>query len=68
MPFQSLEPEDYYFNGAGLLVLTQSYLIKRGSCCGNGCLHCPYPKQEIPVDKRSQKLPINQRDHERTPE
>jgi len=25
-------------------VFTQWYLMKRGYCCGNGCRHCPYPK------------------------
>jgi hypothetical protein len=34
--------EDYYFNEAGLLVMTKEYHLKRGSCCESGCLHCPY--------------------------
>lgn len=34
--------EDYYLNKKGLRVFTESYLRKRGKCCGNGCLHCPY--------------------------
>jgi hypothetical protein len=33
---------DYYINAEGLLVFTRSYHLKRGSCCKNGCLHCPY--------------------------
>ena len=33
---------DYYFNEAGLLVFTASYLKKRGYCCKNACKHCPY--------------------------
>ncbi len=36
-----LEPEDYYFED-GLMVFTAAYHLKRGSCCGNGCRHCPY--------------------------
>lgn len=35
--------EDYYFE-SGLMVLTESFLRRRGYCCGNGCRHCPYPK------------------------
>ncbi|GAC1611578.1 MAG: hypothetical protein NVS3B26_25850 [Mycobacteriales bacterium] len=26
----------------GLLVLTAAWLADRGTCCGNGCRHCPY--------------------------
>lgn len=28
----------------GLFVLTSAYLLARGTCCGNGCRHCPYPE------------------------
>lgn len=37
------EGGDYYFED-GLMVLTESFLRRRGYCCGNGCRHCPYPK------------------------
>jgi hypothetical protein len=36
------EGEDYYFDEGGLLVFTAAYLIRRGTCCENGCRHCPY--------------------------
>ena len=26
----------------GYLVLTSSYLAARGTCCQQGCRHCPY--------------------------
>ena len=43
---EAVEGEDYYFEN-GLLVMTAAYHIKRGSCCGNGCLWCPYePRHE----------------------
>lgn len=32
---------DFYFIN-GLMVMTESYHLKRGYCCGNACLHCPY--------------------------
>ena len=36
-----IEGIDYYlFNGS--VVMTEHYLKKRGYCCGNGCLNCPY--------------------------
>ncbi len=28
----------------GLMVFSAWYHLKRGTCCGNGCRHCPYPK------------------------
>ena len=41
------EPTDFYFED-GKLVMTDTYHIKRGSCCGNGCKNCPYS----PVHKK----------------
>lgn len=32
---------DFYLEG-GLLVSTAACHLKRGSCCGSGCRHCPY--------------------------
>jgi hypothetical protein len=26
----------------GLFVLTAKFHLDRGTCCGNGCRHCPY--------------------------
>ena len=40
-----VEGIDYYFED-GLMVLTEHFLKKRGYCCGNGCRHCPYQKDE----------------------
>ena len=37
----TLDPDDFYLEH-GLMVLTERYHLKRGSCCGNGCRHCPY--------------------------
>lgn len=36
-----MNSQDYYFD-SGRLVLTESFLLRRGFCCGNGCRHCPY--------------------------
>jgi hypothetical protein len=36
-----LEPGDWYFEGPDI-VFTAQYLLKRGTCCGSGCRHCPY--------------------------
>lgn len=45
---------DYYFNESGKMVLTAHYLRKRGYCCGNGCLHCPYDYEGVQEPRRSQ--------------
>lgn len=29
----------------GNYVFTRWYHLKRGTCCKNGCRHCPYPKK-----------------------
>ena len=36
---------DFYYNENGLRVMTESYHKRRGTCCGNGCKHCPYEPQ-----------------------
>ncbi len=35
------EDRDYYSEN-GAVVFTESYLRRRGYCCGSGCRHCPY--------------------------
>lgn len=40
------EGEHYYFEG-GLMVLTESYHLARGYCCGNACRHCPYDHENV---------------------
>jgi hypothetical protein len=34
--------EDYYYLENGNIVFTAAHHLKRGTCCGNGCRHCPY--------------------------
>jgi len=33
-------PEFYLENG--YVVFSEAYHLKRGSCCGSGCRHCPF--------------------------
>jgi hypothetical protein len=42
---------DYYFENA-LLVYTAAYHLKRGSCCGSGCRHCPYEPRHVEGTKK----------------
>jgi hypothetical protein len=37
----ALASEDFYLEGTNL-VFTAAFHLKRGSCCGSGCRHCPY--------------------------
>jgi hypothetical protein len=37
-----LENIDYYINEDGNFVFTEAYHLKRGYCCKNKCLHCPW--------------------------
>jgi len=40
-----LEDGDYYFDGM-YMVFTANYHLKRGTCCGSGCRHCPFQKKK----------------------
>ncbi len=38
--------ENYYWED-GFCVFTETFLAKKGACCGSGCRHCPYqPKHQ----------------------
>ncbi|RKR84760.1 hypothetical protein BDD43_5012 [Mucilaginibacter gracilis] len=37
-----IEGIDYYINPDGNFVFMEAYHLKRGYCCKNGCLHCPW--------------------------
>lgn len=47
---------DFYYNEQGYIVLTESYHLERGICCGNGCRHCPYDFENVPEPKKSTLL------------
>ncbi len=38
---QKLLPSDFYIEN-GNYVFTKEFHLKRGSCCGNFCRHCPF--------------------------
>ncbi len=35
------------------MVLTRTFHLQRGYCCGNGCLHCPYDYEQVPEPQRT---------------
>ena len=51
--------EDFYYNEQRYGVLTKAYHLKKGFCCGNGCLHCPYLYEAVPEPKRSELLALS---------
>ncbi|MBL0146912.1 MAG: hypothetical protein IPP48_15530 [Chitinophagaceae bacterium] len=60
MKNQQKENNDYYINDLGQVIFTANYLIKMGSCCGNGCLHCPFAYKNVPEPKRSYLLSLRE--------
>lgn len=50
------EGEDYVIDSNGDLVFTRAYHLKRGYCCGSGCLNCPYEYEAVPEPRRSELL------------
>ncbi|MEO5892721.1 MAG: DUF5522 domain-containing protein [Ferruginibacter sp.] len=51
-----VEGEDFYYNEDGYIVLTEKYHLQKGTCCGNGCKHCPYDFINVPGPKRNDLL------------
>lgn len=47
---------DYYTNEDGLIVFTEAYHLKRGKCCGNKCLHCPYDHKNVAKVEEKKRL------------
>ncbi len=52
-----VEGIDYYINEDGYVVLTEKYHSDRGYCCGNGCKHCPFEYENVPVNNRPTNSP-----------
>ena len=50
------EQEDFYILPDGRYVMTAGYLRRRGYCCGNGCLNCPYDYMNVKEPYRTRLL------------
>ncbi len=61
-----IEGEDYYLDKNGLLIFTEKYLFQRGTCCGNGCRHCPYNYKNVTEPERSILLSLRQDEKTKT--
>ncbi|MBO6515958.1 MAG: hypothetical protein JJ975_05340 [Bacteroidia bacterium] len=54
-----MEEEDFYIDENGLYVMTKSFHLKRGYCCGNACKHCPYEHVNVKKKKRPGAKPTS---------
>lgn len=41
----------------GYSVMTELAHLARGSCCGNGCRHCPYAHEAVAPELRARLAP-----------
>lgn len=48
------KPDHYFENG--LLVYTAAHHLRRGSCCGSGCPHCPYEPRHVEGNQAVQSV------------
>jgi len=46
----------FYFDESGLMVMTESYHLDRGFCCGNGCKHCPFNFENVDEERRRELI------------
>lgn len=44
------QPDFYLENGN--VVFTAAYHVRRGTCCGSGCRHCPYDPPHVQGGRR----------------
>ncbi len=50
------DDEEFSMNEDGLIVFTETYLLQRGYCCGNGCRHCPFEYKQVADPIKKMKL------------
>jgi Family of unknown function (DUF5522) len=55
-----VEGEDFYYNDLGYMVLTAKFHLEKGTCCGNGCMHCPFDYKNVVDSKRNELLSLRQ--------
>lgn len=59
------DDDEFYINESGLYVFTAEYLLKRGYCCGNGCLHCPFDYKNVTDTEKKKRLLDNRKQQEK---
>ncbi len=53
--------KDFYFEN-GLMVMTESYHLKRGICCGSRCRHCPFNYENVKENKEKPSQNIDDKE------
>lgn len=54
---KSFEEGKHYYREGDRIIFTALFHSNRGSCCGNGCRHCPYlPKHTKGIKKLDEKF------------
>lgn len=53
-----IEGKHYYIDDRGKWVFTSYFLLNRGYCCQNGCLHCPYKKSNSIQSEKQNPMKI----------
>jgi len=46
-PIPELKEDVHFYMENGLMVLTETYHLARGKCCGNACRHCPFDHENV---------------------
>jgi hypothetical protein len=54
---ENTNPPDFYLEN-GFRVWTETFLERRGYCCGSGCRHCPYTPKHKKGGTELKKPPI----------
>jgi len=54
MKHEFIKDIHYYMEGERV-IFTALFHIQRGSCCGNGCRHCPYDPKHVKSNINLQK-------------
>ncbi len=49
---QTVEGIDYTTSPEGYRIMSESYLVKRGYCCSNGCKNCPYSPKAVKGNRK----------------
>lgn len=49
---QTVEGVDFTMSPQGFRIMTEFYLVKRGYCCSNGCLNCPYSPKAVKGNRK----------------
>lgn len=52
---RQLEKDIHYYTEGERVIFTALFHIERGSCCGNGCRHCPYEPKHKRLGTRLQE-------------